>query len=343
MLTVRAIPLVTSLFLGASALAFEEIPLTNWPVPLLWQPTAVAGDEPGFPVSPTSGRRGALAPSSVAHSRTEALALPSTPLTFVAITPCRLADTRVGTFPAGYGPPALSAGLTRDFVFTSRCGIPTSAQAVSTNLTVTNTLGPGFILNYPAGGSLPSPPVSSVNYSLGQTVANAAIISLGSGGAATIIAGVSGTDLIVDVNGYYAQPLGMFSRLLGAGYVDPLGNKTSRYVNLGTWTSLRIAVGNYGITFPGLRPGCEGPYPTVQVTLEESSFFYSLSIGTTCASGNVMVQVLSYSAINVRADSGLWFAAYAPAPAASPLIPQIRGWNPSTCTFTVSTGVETCE
>jgi hypothetical protein len=50
--------------------------------------------------------------------------------------------------------------------------------------------------------------VSTLNYVSGQTVANAAVISLGDAGAATFIAGVSGAELIIDVNGYYAvQPL----------------------------------------------------------------------------------------------------------------------------------------
>jgi hypothetical protein len=174
------------------AQAEEEVPLRNWSSPPFWAPAARVVDRVAAPdgaVPRSAGR--------------EALALPSGPLPFVAITPCRLADTRNATFPSGYGPPSLQAATSRDFVFTARCGIPSSAQAVSTNLTATNALGAGFILNYPAGGSLPSPPVSSLNYLLGQTVANAAIVPLGTGNAATFIAGVSGTDLIIDVNGYY--------------------------------------------------------------------------------------------------------------------------------------------
>jgi hypothetical protein len=74
------------------------------------------------------------------------------------------------------------------------------------NVTVTNTQGPGFILIYPAGGSQPT--VSTLNYVTGQTVANAAIVPLGTGGAVTVVAGVSGTDLIIDVNGYYSSAAG---------------------------------------------------------------------------------------------------------------------------------------
>jgi hypothetical protein len=131
-------------------------------------------------------------------------ALPSSALPFVAIAPCRLLDTRDGTFPAGYGPPALSAGVIRVVTFGGRCGIPAAIDAVSANLTVTNTQGAGFIATYPTGTSQPNPFVSSLNFQgASQTVANAAVIPVGTGGQANFVAGVSGTDLIIDVNGYY--------------------------------------------------------------------------------------------------------------------------------------------
>ncbi len=39
---------------------------------------------------------------------------------------------------------------------------------------------------------------------MSDIVANAAVVSLGSGGAVTAVAGVNGSDLVIDVNGYYA-------------------------------------------------------------------------------------------------------------------------------------------
>ncbi|HTO86405.1 MAG TPA: tail fiber domain-containing protein, partial [Thermoanaerobaculia bacterium] len=54
---------------------------------------------------------------------------------------------------------------------------------------------------FPAGGSTPT--VSTLNYVAGQVIANAAVVPLGTGGAITVTAGVSGTDLILDTNGYY--------------------------------------------------------------------------------------------------------------------------------------------
>src|SRR5687767_4009476 len=71
--------------------------------------------------------------------------VPTPPIALIAITPCRLADTRTnGPFPPGpVGPPALVAGQPRVFPIAGRCGIPATAQVVSANITATNTTAPG--------------------------------------------------------------------------------------------------------------------------------------------------------------------------------------------------------
>jgi hypothetical protein len=124
---------------------------------------------------------------------------------FEPVTPCRIVDTRgpTGTF----GAPALSPGVSRNFQLPAGpcAGIPAGVGAYSLNVTVTNTAGPGFIKIYPQGGS--APVVSTLNYVAGQTVANAAIVPAGTGGGITVVAGVSGADLILDINGYYSQAL----------------------------------------------------------------------------------------------------------------------------------------
>jgi len=156
----------------------EEIP--NWPAPAFWTPPAA---------------------KALGRARIEAVSSASAPLPFIAVPPCRIVDTRGNGFVGAYGPPSLSAGSPRNFTLAGQCGIPAMAGAVSLNVTVTNTQGPGFILIYPQGGSQPT--VSTLNYVANQTIANAAVAALGTGGGITVIAGVSGTDLILDTNGYY--------------------------------------------------------------------------------------------------------------------------------------------
>jgi hypothetical protein len=143
-------------------------------------------------------------------------ALVTSPMPFIGITPCRIADTRDAGRPPGYGPPSLSAGVPRNFTLVGQCGIPSGAQAVSLNVTVVSPRGLGYVLLYPQGGSQPG--VSTVNYVQGLTVANAAIVPLGTGGGITVAAAVSATDFLIDVNGYYgASPTSYFSAYLDAG------------------------------------------------------------------------------------------------------------------------------
>jgi hypothetical protein len=164
----------------SAALLAEDIPLANWAVP---------------PYHASSASGGLTIMGDV-----------NTGTAFVAYPPCRLVDTRNAGFPAGYGPPALVAGVSRNFDINSQpnCpGIP-GASAYSLNFTVTQTQGPGFLKVFPQGGAVPLD-VSTINYVGGQTIANAAIVPAGTGGGITVIAGVSGTHLIIDINGYFTS------------------------------------------------------------------------------------------------------------------------------------------
>ena len=200
--------------------------ITNWPAPPLWSPA-------DRPVSAGSVR--ALSTEGIAATQA------SSPLPFIALTPCRIADTRGNGFTGAYGPPSLSQGSPRNFTLFGQCGIPVSAGAVSLNITVTNTLGPGFILIFPQGGTQPA--VSTLNYVAGQTVANAAVVALGTGGGVTVVAGVSGTDLIIDTNGFYGGPTEDLSNV----FLGPLaGNSTT------------IGSGNTGIGNEALFNNSEG-------------------------------------------------------------------------------------
>lgn len=126
------------------------------------------------------------------------------PSSFVGVTPCRVADTRGNGFGGAYGPPSLTAGVPRDFVLPGRCDIPANAVAVSLNFTVILPGGSGYLATFPKGGVVPL--VSTVNFSPGQVIANAAIVPLGTGGAITVFTGGAGADLVIDANGYFVGP-----------------------------------------------------------------------------------------------------------------------------------------
>jgi len=122
------------------------------------------------------------------------------PMHFYTLSPCRVFDTRDAT-----GAPSLVHGDTRPFTITGAvCGVPSTARAVSVTLTVTNPTAPGDLRVYPAGGA--QPPTSAINYGLGLTRANNAVMPLGTGGAIDVFCeqGAGTADFILDVNGYFA-------------------------------------------------------------------------------------------------------------------------------------------
>lgn len=174
-----------------------DVPLRTWSAPPYWVPPAEAEAD-----------RSAREPRAFPESSPRGA--PSAPLPFFALPPCRVADTRDGSYPPGYGPPNIPGATTRTFQITGQCAVPAGAAALSANFTATNTLGPGDLRVFPTGGVVPL--VSTLNYVADQTVANAAIVPLSAGGALTVQADVSGLDLVLDVNGYYA-PSGIVSSL----------------------------------------------------------------------------------------------------------------------------------
>jgi uncharacterized repeat protein (TIGR03803 family) len=126
-------------------------------------------------------------------------------LAFYPLPPCRIADTRNGTFPPGLGPPSLSAGVERQFPIlnaTTTCNIPASGVAAySLNFTVVPSGTLGYLTVWPTGQTRPT--VSTLNDVLGNVIANAAIVVAGTGSDVSAYA-TSDTDLVIDINGYFA-------------------------------------------------------------------------------------------------------------------------------------------
>jgi len=192
--------------------------LSTWPAgqpqPLVSTLNAIDGRVVANAAIVPAGDNGAISvfvsdPSDVIVDINGYFAPPGTGgLYFYPATPCRVADTRTGFGKIGtFGPPQLSGNASRDFpIPASGCGIPPSAQAFSLNMTV---VPPGqliYLTTWPSG--VLQPLVSTLNSFLGKVVANAAIVPAGSGslGAGSISVFVSDpTQLIIDVNGYFAQ------------------------------------------------------------------------------------------------------------------------------------------
>jgi hypothetical protein len=98
----------------------------------------------------------------------------------------------------------LSANIPQTFTVAGRNGIPSSAVAVTGNVTVVNPTNAWAVYLGPASTS--SPTTSTINFSANQVAGNNLTVALGGGGtlSATYMS-TSGntTDLVFDVTGYY--------------------------------------------------------------------------------------------------------------------------------------------
>ena len=73
------------------------------------------------------------------------------------------------------------------------------AVSVVLNVTVTGALGAGYATVYPCGATPPN--ASNLNFVAGQTIANAVITKVGTGGNVCILASQA-THVVVDVTGF---------------------------------------------------------------------------------------------------------------------------------------------
>ena len=125
-------------------------------------------------------------------------------LLFVPVTPCRVADTRNPSGP--FGGPAMAGDSTRSFAIPqSGCGVPSTAQAYSLNVTVVPKGPLSYLTLWPVGQSRPL--VSTLNSFGGAVVANAAIVPAGAGGAVNVYV-TNPTDVILDIDGYFDTSAG---------------------------------------------------------------------------------------------------------------------------------------
>ena len=156
------------------ALALDGQTISNWSAPAAWSPTRSHG----------LATQGDI----------------SSPLPFIAVTPCRQYDSRNAT--------ALPHNTAREVVITGApCGLPTSAAAVSLNVTVFDILGQTGNAVFQVG-TTSNPTTAWINYPIGQgQIGNAGVLPLS--GASSIFfrvqQGGGSIDFTIDVNGYYAS------------------------------------------------------------------------------------------------------------------------------------------
>ena len=174
-------------------------------------------------------------------------------LVYIAITPCRVMDTRGqgGSGKTGpFGPPSLVAGQDRVVpVPSSNCGVPASA-AYSMNFVSVTPLGQpvAWIAAWPDDITWPGTVV--LNAPQGGIVDNAAIVTAGADGGIQVMA-TNNCDLVIDLNGYFIQATTVQGPSGPPGPIGPTG-KTGAEGSIGP----QGPIGNTGAT-GGIGP--EGP------------------------------------------------------------------------------------
>jgi hypothetical protein len=126
---------------------------------------------------------------------------------FFSLPPCRVIDTRNANGPLGG--PILQKNQSREFPIldATGCGIPpTGAAAYSFNVTAVPQDGQelSYLTVWPSG--VQQPVASTLNALTGTITANAAIVPAGTGGEISVYPAGNNTDLVVDINGYFAAP-----------------------------------------------------------------------------------------------------------------------------------------
>ena len=127
----------------------------------------------------------------------------STVGSYVALTPARIADTRLNSGEP-YSGETLGPGATLDIQVTGMGGVPSSGvAAVIMNVTVTDTTAASYLTVYPQGQSQPL--ASNLNWVAGDTVANRVVVPVGPTGQIAVFNQFGQADVVVDVDGYFVS------------------------------------------------------------------------------------------------------------------------------------------
>jgi hypothetical protein len=128
--------------------------------------------------------------------------------TYSTVTPARILDTRLASQVGPYGTPS-SANATREFPVRNQGGVPSTATAVTGNLTVTGQTSAGYLTISNVNTNTPA--TSNLNFPVGDNRANGVSMALTATGTLWVVykapAGKT-ANVIFDVTGYYVPGIG---------------------------------------------------------------------------------------------------------------------------------------
>ena len=185
---------------------------------------------------------------------------------FTSVTPPRLLDSRPGTGNTGGYASPWRPGTRRDVQVSGLDGVPSGADAVVLNVTATDSTAPSYLTIWPQ--RTPRPTASSLNFTAGETIANALTVELNASNGKLSIYNLAGaTDVVVDVAGYFQAGTGaLFHPLTPARILDSrpeIGNVGGYSTPWGSGTTRTLDVTGAGSSRPGPTPSSPtSPSPT---------------------------------------------------------------------------------
>ena len=238
-------------------------------------------------------------PMSAASAPSTAATGSGAGLVFIAITPCRVMDTRGagGSGKTGaFGAPSLVAGQARVVpVPSSNCGVP-AAVAYSMNFVSITPAGQpvGWIAAWQDDTAWTGTVV--LNAYLGGVVDNMAVVPAGADGGIQLLTTDNG-DLVIDMNGYYVQattiqgPSGPQGPTGNTGAPGPAGPPGPVGATGATGANGNIAFADYYALMPPdnaatVAPGTNvefpqiGPTSSTAISQLDASNFLLAAIGT---------------------------------------------------------------
>ena len=125
----------------------------------------------------------------------------SGPYQYYAISPCRVVDTRGAV--STNGGPIFGSNSTRSFQIRGNCGVPTSAKAVSLNMTIVNATQASFLTVWPS--DLARPVVSMLNFEAADpSLANGVLVGLSTNTQdLSVYNNFGNVHVIIDIMGYF--------------------------------------------------------------------------------------------------------------------------------------------
>lgn len=161
------------------------------------------------------------------------------------LTPRRILDTRDGT--GGYSTP-WGAQTQPVVVAGGTTTVPAGAAAVMLNVTVTNPTATSHLTLWPAGQ--PKPDSSNLNFSAGETVANAVVVKVGANNQISLSNNSGATNVIADVMGYYTGSGGVFTPMSPHRLLDSRDGTGSPATPWGAAQTRAVAVSGGATTVP---------------------------------------------------------------------------------------------